>query len=835
MKTSTFVILCIHTVVMASGGIASAAERVIEEVIVTAQKREQSIQDVPISLSAVSQEAIEIRGMEGFRDWAEYVPGITMFQSQDANRRTGPTATIRGVTHASQGYLYEGTSTATTSFAIGEVPFFSGDPGLYDMNRIEVLRGPQGTLYGISSMGGTVRFIPNYADPSSFSSRVRTMYGSIADGGAQYHVEGMINIPLIQDKLAVRVAGQYRHNDGWIDQYLVGLDDTDPIIVDRGGAADVRNSDVDNTVVDANSNTTQGGRVLVTFSPTDRVEINGLAVWQESDASTQQWTDVNDSRGPGYITRYTLQPAKDDFSVLSLEGSVDLGFGDVDVILGRYSSNNSEALDFTYQTATVFLSGAVPSIDADGPGGLPPDPFPTQITAPFATESEIRTAEMRLQGIDKNLFGSRFRFDYILGVFYQDETRDGAFNLSVPTWNANRGPNTVPILTEGGVVLLQEGGSEYENKSAFADLTFHVTDRLSFGIGARYFDQQRDSAEAHYGDFISGRAANGATVGDSLTDGGNAARVGTVSEDGVTPRFTVSYRASDDNMLYFTASQGKRIAQSFPDPNFLENAFPEDIRVECGELMMELDILDDAENGTVSDSVWSYEVGMKSNWFDRRMVLNAAIYHLEWTDYQLQYQLNQFNPSCNRQVAANAGELESDGIELELGFAITDSLYIDSTLSYTDLAFSEVPDGVTSSLAGVNLKEGDWARSVAPWTASLGVEYSFAIPDFAGLSGQLAYVRGDWRYADERMNNFGDEDLLRQDPSRSKFFAAAYSLLDLRLGVETDDLWSFQLFVSNVFDEEARYACEEGNRNPNVMVCGTNQPRTIGVSLGKGF
>src|SRR5690606_6267411 len=154
------------------------------------------------------------------------------------------------------------------------------------------------------------------------------------------------------------------------------------------------------------------------------------------------------------VSRFALEPQRDEFAATSLELSYDVGFGSIEYVGGFFNSSMSETIDVT-TLVTTFLNGtgenaSVHALDRDGPGGLPMDPWPSPTQFPFASDTDITTHELRLQGTDQRLFG--LRFDYVLGVFRMEEERHGTFRVANPTWNANRGPNTVPILTEGGLI-----------------------------------------------------------------------------------------------------------------------------------------------------------------------------------------------------------------------------------------------------------------------------------------------------------------------------------------------------------------------------------------------
>lgn len=797
----------------------------LEEVTVTAQKREEDLQKIPLSLSALTGAELQKQGMTGFRDWADYVPGITIMQGSDPSRRSGPAATIRGVTQVYRGQLWEVSSGATTSFTVGQVPFMNGDPGLYDMQRIEVLRGPQGTLQGISSMGGTVRFIPNEARTDDFAAEVNAGAGFINQGKQTTELGFMLNLPLITDVLALRVAGNSQHNGGYIDYVKIPLSQTAPFNPQDGNFT--REANRINTIDDANKMDKTGARASFMFTPNDDFTLSGFVNWQKTEYATTNIADLNANSDKLIANRFSLQPLTEDFTVASLEAGYELGaIGSVQYVLGYYQGRNSETTDNTPQIPTL-LAGARSVLDADGPGGLPADPYPVASSFPFRTNSRINTHELRLQGDAMPFLGS-MTFDYILGVYKHDEYRGGVFSVAVPDWNLRKGPNTLPILTPGGVVLASKGGGDYEQKAAFIDLTLNLTPKLSIGAGVRYFDQDFRSLEWRFGDFYSGRASNGATVGDDLNVNDTKANEGRISEHGVTPRFTMSYKFDDARMMYVTTSQGKRLAQGFPNPNGLASNAPQ-----CTPLAASLGILDDLQNGTKTDSVWSYELGLKSKWLDNRLLVNTSVYRLVWADLQQSISLLAYDSNCNAQIPANVGEVTSDGAELELAFVLNEHWNFNSAIAYTDARFTSIPAGVGSSLPGVNLKKGDRLRMVAPWTASLGVEYNFDYPEILGRRFE-GYLRADYRYVDERMANFGDKALLRANPTRSRFFADSYQLTDVRLGADDGDL-SLSLYVSNVFDKVAVYESSQEVFQPMIHTAAVSQPRTIGFAMSKRF
>jgi iron complex outermembrane recepter protein len=796
----------------------------LEEVLVTAQKREQNLQDLTISISAVTSDMIQKRGMETFRDWTDYVPGISIFEGTDPARRTGPEATIRGVTEQFRGQIWEVSAGATTSFMIGEVPYFNADPDLYDMNRVEVLRGPQGTLQGISSMGGTIRFIPNEANTKAFDAQVDVGGGAINKGGNTTELGFVVNLPVIPDVLAFRLSAHNLDRGGFIDLVKPSLSQTGNLTVDP---ADFNRGAQSNTVPDANKLQKSAARLSATYTPTHELTLKAFVNWQKTSYTNTDIATLNlpTSSGKPVLDYFAAEPLREDNTTTSLDASYDLGFGTLELVGGNYQGTNYEATDNTPQLPTL-LAGAKPVLQMNP--ALPADSFPEANVFPFVADTDISTAELRLQGHDRPIGQTPLSFDYIVGTFYQDESRGGTFCVCAPNWNYDKGPNTAPILTENGTVLSSQGGGHYKNKSVYFNGTLNIGKQLSVAAGVRYFDERFHSIEHRYGDFYTGKATNGATAGGSLAGPGVLVNVGQIKQTGLTPSATVSYKIDADRMLYLTAAQGKRLPQGFPNPTGLAT-----IPAKCTALAQQLGVYADLVNGTTTDSVWSYELGLKSKWLDDRLLVNAAVYYLRWTDLQEAVNLLAFDPSCNAQIPSNVGAVKSKGFELETVFAATHHVNFNAAASYDDAKFSDIAPGVSSSIPGVFLKPGDSVRMVAPWTASAGLELHSTVPPIMDHEGEL-YLRADWRYVGERSNNFGDLDLLRQNTLTARFIAPSYTLTDLRAGWDGDKL-EISIYVSNLFNQLAVYEDSQAVFEPNLQVGAINQPRTVGFHVTKHF
>jgi outer membrane receptor protein involved in Fe transport len=826
---------------------AQAGEGVLEEVTVTALKRRENAQTVPVTITALTAAELEKQGAVDYRDWSERVPGMTMYEDASANRRGGPTAVIRGVSQAGGGQLNEVSAQATTSYTFGQLPIFSSNIGLFDLDRLEILKGPQGTLFGIASMGGTVRYIPRAPVFDKFAAHATLDVGSFQGGGISKDLSFAANLPLVSDKLALRVSGMRRESDGYIDTLLLPLTLSNPanIRVNFGGEFDPRQRSGDAIIRDSNSSKAVGARAILAYQPLDRWTMSLTAGFQRNDQRNKQAVDYNDQSQDWVQSRFTLEPQNDELTLFSLESSFGTGIGSLEYVGGYFQRDLDETIDFTPlapgQLNGTGANASKTALDRDGPGGLPPDPIPAATPFPFQTTSRMLSNELRLQGDHKPLFAG-LTFDYVVGAFHMTEKREGTFIIANPLWNENRGPNTVPILTDGGLISGSRGGGDYASTAYFADLTLNVTRRFSVSAGVRQSDSSNTTQQHSWGDVISGKAANGATVGDNLAGTGSLTTVGpasagTVSDKSVTPRASLKYAFNDDKMVYFTAAKGQRMPSGAKNLNYFGDLTGSSgLHPSCRPLARELGIEDDALNGTTSDTVWSYDLGFKSTWLDRRLLANIAVYYLDWADLQNTFQLSAINPLCLAVIPANVGAVVVKGAELQLTVVPHDSVTLNASVGYTDAGIKDTIVGLRDSL-GQQLEKGDAVSNVAPWTAALSAEYRFPLTLLGSLTDTkpTGYARFDWRFRDERLGaSLGDPASLRADPVRRMFISPAYTLMNFRVGTSLGD-WSTALYVNNLANKRAVYGSYRQAWFPNTQMSGISPPRTIGLSLTRRF
>lgn len=427
-------ITSVFSVSAASGQNSGPATQALEEIIVTAQKVEERLRDVPMSITAMTARDLQALGATQFLDFANTVPSLN-FTSNGVGQTQ---VNLRGIT---SGYNVS----PTVGVYVDDVPYGSSTPfvasaqlaldvGLFDMSRVEILRGPQGTLYGASTMGGLLKYVTNTPDTASFSGTVRANVASTQDGGVGYDASSAINVPLAQDKAALRISGFYTHSGGYIDNLTLNDDDVDQ--------ADV-----------------YGGRIDFLFAPTERLSVRLTAFAQDIERDGSIAVDFNRVTGApidGELEqrRVLAEPFEQRFRLASATVKYAFDFATLTSI-SSYQTVRSDAV-------TDFSALYVPAFG--GPGV-------------FSAIGLIRNADTDKFTQEIRLAASGQVVDWLVGAFYTDE--DGEQFQSLPAYDPGGALSPVNLLTA-------RIPSQYEEYAGFGNLTFHVTDKLDVAGGVRY-------------------------------------------------------------------------------------------------------------------------------------------------------------------------------------------------------------------------------------------------------------------------------------------------------------------------------------------------------------
>ncbi len=747
---------------------APPAEQTGEDIVVTAQKREETLIEIPQSISVVSGDRLERQQATSFQDYIALVPGLSLEgDTPGVNRislrgiNTGGVASTVGV------YLDEVPFGSSSGLANGAI--LSGDFDTFDVARLEVLRGPQGTLYGASSLGGVIKFISNPPRLDAFEAKGQATVETVEGGGLGYAATGVVNIP-IGSTVAIRASGFYRFDDGFID--TIG---NNPI-------ASLTNPDVnliEGTRVEeeVNRQKTFGGRVSALFKPSDTFSLRLSAMAQniESDASNYFEADpvtLKPLYGGPVVSQY--HPEFTDIKYRVYSGTVDWDLGFASLV----SSTSYSTFNQNFQVDPAFLLAQTVSLLAElGPDaaelGLPVI-TDTPITRPLSaiqvqtTATKKFTQELRLASPDSD------SFEWLVGAYYTHEKSaiDPQQIIAVEAETETPVPGLDPLAN----IFLR---SEYEEIAGFANATWHLTPRFDVTFGGRLGHNTQLARQLIEGPLAGGRV--------EFEDARSSETVFTWS---VAPRFEIN----DDVAVYARVATGYRPG----GPNVLPPLAPTDTPLTYD-----------------SDTLTSYEVGLKGEWLDRTFSLDIAAFYLDWKDIQLFAFVNDIG------INANGGAAISKGFEFTAAARPTQGFTISLTGAYTDAYLTDDTDPVVGGL------DGDPLPYIPNWTFGVSGDYQWTVgPDTTAFIGTTLGLVGD-RTAD--FSERGPNGDIRKVPS--------YTTLDLRAGIETDR-WRLQAFAKNLTNSLGITSINglDGTTYPNAAAgVGVIRPRTIGLTAGFSF
>jgi iron complex outermembrane recepter protein len=785
----------VSTVLAMAATAASAQEETVslDEIIVTATKRAESLQDVSESITAFDTGAIAMRGLQQIDDVAKYIPGLSLAQREPA----GTTIVFRGV--ASSGIEFGGVS--SSALYLDEQPITQSgrnpDPRFIDVERIEALRGPQGTLYGASSQSGTLRVITNKPDPTGFDAWAEAQVTDTKDGATGYDVSAMVNLPLASDRLALRLVGFSSKDAGFIDNVLSDS---------QGGGFD--NSDV--VEEDVNDIETNGARAALRLDITENVDATLGLVFQ--DVSADGHSDVTPGRGDLNQVRFEEESLDDKWYQAALTVNASMGFADL-VLAASYFDREfayeADATDYEFQfnQSAIYYDSPVYDFGGDPRG--------------FATNHErtfISTVEGRLQSNND----AESRWSWLAGAFYSRETGHTEFDSFV------RGYEDTPAFAYFDYYEQNLSGNplapterwflgvydpELEQVAIFGEAGFDVTENFTITAGGRWFDYERR--------FVQHQESPEGFTGGTLLNADERS-----NEDGSVYKLNLQYRFDDSRMVYATYSEGFRVGGSNPlkPASILPRIY-------------------------TSDTLENYELGAKTEWLDNRLRFNLAIYSMDWKDFAVQIEDPQNGgedadgveiPEVFQLGYVNLPSAQIRGVESELTFVVSDAWQIDATLGYNDAEVSEATVlELTDALGrdfGVPVAEGARLPLTPDWTASLGIEWR---PRGQLLNAQ-PFARIDLAYVGESVTSLeGIQSVVGVEGVNT---LDAYDTGDFRIGLE-GERWSGSLFVDNIWDERATVFLSERwgalELSPTSPVSSQRltitRPRTIGLQFRYDF
>ena len=703
----------------------------LDEIVVTANKRQQFLQDVPMSITAIRGQDLEKMGAKSFIDYAQTVPALNFGYYGEGRARVN----IRGLQAptgvATVAYLLDGV-------AQGESP---PDAELFDIDRIEVLRGPQGTLYGEGAMGGAIKVLTNSANPLASLSKIAASYGVNEAGAPQHDLNGMINVPLIQDQLGLRVVGFQRHSDGYITVREPEHDNPDGF----------RDYDSDNVIkTNANDNDVHGGRLSLDWKALRELSVGVKYSTQKSNAGygPAQSPELEKQYGEYQVTR-GYNPLVGDFTRHDYrQGSVlvnwEMPFAQLESVTG-YADVKEDLLTGVFVEIDANLAGEV--IGVPIPGAIPDQ----QGVAGMIDFRLINQWSYLLQ---------EFRLASIPGEFL---TFDGDFNWTVGIFNKIQSRQAFAELRDDGNfsgaldddINLHFDSVEY---ALYGQGEYAFTPKFALLLGARYYRAELDQ-------HAIGQGINGCVeqpVDDPFTS--CEKRLEFLYND-VSPKITLSYHFTDDILLYTTAAKGFRsgganFTTANPPPEGVPPTYDPDV-------------------------LWSYELGMNSVLFDGGMTVNTAVFMADWTNMQQEIRAENDLGQGDR-VVLNAGSATAQGIELETNTLLPWGFSLNAGGAYIIAEMNE--DVPNPNIDGGAIPAGTPLENQPRTSGSAGLSHAAPFNGWALTSAVMWSYRGQTH-----------ADIL----NHTKAVSQPYNLWNVQVGAKGGTDWSADLFVKNVFDKRA--------------------------------
>ena len=734
----------------------------LEEVIVTAQKRTEDLQKVPISLTVLGAEELEQHQVSGFDDFVKLLPSVS-YQS------LGPGQSqlfFRGIASGGDG-LHAGSLPATGMY-LDETPVTTVagtlDIHMYDIQRVEALAGPQGTLYGASSLSGTLRVITNKPDPTKFSASYdaeANKYGK-GDGGGSF--EGYVNVPM-GDKAAVRLVGYYQHDGGYISnvpgtvtyQRATPSFPAQPVTFSNDGL-DGRAAAKNNF----NSIDTYGGRAEFKFNFADTWSISPTYIYQyaKTDGAFIYDPKVGDLK----VTDFRPDSNKDSWyqTALVIEGKI----GNIDALYsgGYFRRQVNNRIDYTGYTIGYDKAGSTvynyTAFYPDGRYAYAPlgNQDPTQYTDNYDTYTKL-TNEIRLTSPTDQ------PFRWIVGAFEQHQTDDIRVEFRIDGL-----PAFYQVTGQGQVFYLSQQDRTDRDKAVFGDITYDFTDKFKMSAGVRYFWVD-NTLFGFFGFNDNGYSSHGeAACFAPSSNATNRPCINTdkrVTDSGETHRVNATYQFDPDKMVYATYSTGYR-----PGGNNRISFAP----------------------AFTPDKLTNYELGWKTTWDENRVRFNGAIFYEDWTQVQLGIQGQSGITSI-----LNVGDARVKGIEGDLSWLAMDHLTLSVSGTYVDaktttrFCESKADLTVTSTCSDATLVAPSGTKlPVTPnLKGNISARYAFTAGAFDSFVQGTVFHQGSTTFGLEEIHNEHVGD------------TPAFTTFDLSGGFGKNN-WQLQAFIQNVFDERGQ-------------------------------
>lgn len=721
----------------------------LTEIVVTAQRARQDIQTVPISMTALSQTSLDRLGIKTLSDLAAIAPGLVISTPGDAVQAYTDIA-IRGI--------YSGDNSPTTAIYIDDTPVmtrqsfaagYSGSPqpDIFDLDRVEVLRGPQGTLFGASAMGGAIRYITHSPNLQFANGYTKADVGVTDNGDPSYDLGVAFGAPIVPKHLGFRLSAWYQSAGGFVD-------------MENPYSGDItKNANYAHTYV------VQGS---LGIAPVDGLTITPAVFIQNhhSNNSDQYWMDrtflPNLDSGKYVVGANIPSPVDDRLDVYSLAIKYEFQ--------GISFESNTSYLDRKYQDVDDWVS-ILPLFV-----GAPAGPYPGFGNVHPYDQNNAPTRQWQQEfRLGSQSPGSRV--SWLIGAYFRRSSQQTGQRISSldPFTKAVYGVSAEALFGIPEFVIDGQPFSSYtqftavdEEKALFGNIGVDITKRLNVSVGVRVERSSVIGQQDVYAGPISGTAYGVAYPNDQ-------------NGRPVTPRVAVTYQYSRDKMVYANAAKGFRQGGS-NSPNVTQNSFCQTSAGDLGYTSV--------PSGYNSDSLWSYEIGTKDSLFQRHVIVDASAFYVNWKDIQT----DVFLPDCGNTFTTNRGKVVSQGFDLQVATTPIKGLQLMGDVGYTNTYYPQAAYGAPSfGVVPVLNVAGQKLGGVMPWTGAVSVDYSWSIAPI--LPKATSYVRVDFRYLDSVPGSNGA--VSGYNPVVGPDISDGYKLLNLRVGVTRGD-FDVSLYADNV-------------------------------------
>ena len=685
----------------------------LQDIIVTANRSgAESLQKVPIAVSVVNVDQITKSGQGNITDLTKFTPSLSITQGAPGYQKFN----MRGL--STGGYASSDTSDRSlVAVYLDDTPISvqgqTPDLKVYDLERVEILRGPQGTLYGAGSMAGTIRFVTAKPDANSTFGTAEADVETTEHGAASYNLRGMINLPLISDQLAVRANFYVGRDGGFIDN--IGLRDKQ----------------------NANSNRTAQGRVAIRWTPTDKFTLDAAVTYERSIADGLN--SGLSGLAPYTVSSNSPEGTDDRFRLYTLGGNYDVGFANLiataaytDRAIG-FKASPEPQIGYFFQD---YGSGL-----PVGQGSYPLFEAPTSYSQTIADEIPPEEYEIN-QKLKDYMAEARLvsknggPVNWTVGAFYEKQKRHLRQDIPTPGFdtlsyeNYFYGPFNTPdklynSQTVDGAFQPNDifSGLQDINEhqiALYADGTWHATSKLDLTAGARYFDFKEDY-------YLYEGGVYGVVDHVPLTT--NA----TLKSHGVNPRANISYHFDPNFMVYGEVAKGFRYGGG-------NQPVPLGTTGVAGQCTQNLAAYGYSQAPLTfgPDKLWNYTIGEKARLDGGRLTLNTSLYYIDWTDVQTRLRL-----ACSYFFTDNKGKITSKGVELETMFKVSPQITFAGSASYNHSA-------ANGDIPTVGAFDGDQTPYYPRWTASATLFYDKSVG-----AGDL-HLQASYQYQDKQFTTFND-------------------------------------------------------------------------------